>query len=117
LAMLLTAIGLYGALAFAVSQRTKEIGIRLALGAARARLVGSIVGEGLTVVLAGAAVGVALATGAERIVAHLLYGSARADWLFYAAAAAIVTAIGFGASLLPARRAAGVEPIVALRQE
>ena len=117
LAMLLTAIGLYGALAFAVSQRTKEIGIRLALGAARARLVGSIVGEGLTVVLAGAAVGVALAIGAERIVAHLLYGSARADWMFYAAAAVIVSAVGFGASLAPARRAAGVEPIIALRQE
>ena len=61
LAMLLTAIGLYGALAFAVSRRTREIGIRLALGAARGRLVGSIVREGLTVVLAGAAIGVLLA--------------------------------------------------------
>ena len=78
---------LYGALAFAVSRRTKEIGIRLALGAARARLVGSIVREGLTVVLPGAAMGVLLAIATSRVVSHLLYASARADWLFYAAAA------------------------------
>ena len=67
LAMLLTAIGLYGALAFAVSRRTREIGIRVALGAARARLVGSIVREGLTVVLPGAAVGVLLAIATSRV--------------------------------------------------
>ena len=117
LAMLLTAIGLYGALAFAVSRRTKEIGIRLALGAGRGRLVASIVREGLGVVLAGAAVGVVLAIFASRLVASLLYGSAGSDWLFYAAAAAAVGVAGLGASLMPARRAAGVEPIVALRQE
>jgi len=117
LAMLLTAIGLYGALAFAVSRRTKEIGIRLALGAARGRLVASIVREGLGVVLAGAAAGVGLAILASRLVASLLYGSAGSDWLFYAAAAAAVGVTGLGASLMPARRAAGVEPIVALRQE
>ena len=89
----------------------------LALGAARARLVGSIVREGLAVVLAGAAIGVLLAIATSRVVSHLLYGSAGADWLFYAAAAAVVTFVGLGASLLPARRAAGVDPIVALRQE
>jgi predicted permease len=117
LSMLLTAIGLYAALAFAVSRRTKEIGIRLALGAARSRLIGSVVGEGLRVVLAGAAIGVVLAVAASRVVASLLYSPARADWLFYAAAAAVVAAIGLGASLAPARRAAAVEPIVALRQQ
>ena len=117
LAMLLTAIGLYGALAFAVARRTKEIGIRLALGATRGRLVASIVREGVGVVLAGAAAGVVLAIGASRVVASLLYGSAGSDWLFHAAAAGAVCLVGLGASLLPARRAAGVEPIVALRQE
>src|SRR4051812_4008130 len=117
LAMLLTAVGLYAALAFAVSARTKEIGIRVALGAAGARLIGSIVGEGLTVVVAGAAIGVALAAAATKVVASLLYAPAAADWMFYAGSAGLVTAVGVGASLLPAYRAAAVQPIVALRQD
>jgi predicted permease len=117
LAMLLTAIGLYGALAFAVSRRTKEIGIRAALGASHGRLIGSIVGEGLLVVLTGAAAGVALALAASRVVSQLLYASAVADWVFYAAAVSVVAAVGFGASVLPARRAAAVDPMTALRQE
>ncbi len=117
LAILLTAIGLYGALAFAVSRRTREIGIRAALGAVRAQLVGSIVREGLAIVLPGAAIGVLLAIATSRVVSHLLYGSPGADWLFYTAAASVVTFVGLGASLLPARRAANVDPIVALRQE
>jgi macrolide transport system ATP-binding/permease protein len=117
LAMLLTAIGLYGALAFAVTRRSKEIGIRLALGATRERLIGSIVSEGLAVVITGAAVGVLLAIAAVRVVSHLLYGSADPDWLFYLAATVAVTGVGVGASLLPARRAAAIEPMVALRQD
>ncbi|HTI39799.1 MAG TPA: ADOP family duplicated permease [Vicinamibacterales bacterium] len=117
LAMLLTAIGLYGALAFAVSRRTKEIGIRLALGAARAGLIASIVREGVTVVLAGASVGIVLAVAGSRVMSHLLYGSPSDDWKFYAAAASVVVAIGALAALLPARRAAAVEPSIALRQE
>jgi predicted permease len=117
LAMLLTAIGLYGALAFAVSRRTKEIGIRLALGAARGRLVASIVREGASVVLAGGAAGIALAIAGTHVVSNLLYGAAADDWKFYAAAALLVAAAGLVASIVPARRAAAVEPIVALRQE
>ena len=117
LAILLTAIGLYGTLAFAVSRRTKEIGIRAALGAPRGRVIGSVVNEGLRVILAGAAVGVGLAIVAARTVSHLLYGAAGADWLFYAAAVSIVSAVGLGASLVPAWRAAAIDPVVALRQE
>src|SRR4029079_15298228 len=97
-------------------RRTKEIGIRLALGAGRGRLVASIVREGPRVVLARAAVGGVPAIFASRLGPSLLYGSAGSDWLFYAAAAAAVGVAGLGASLMPARRAAGVEPIVALRQ-
>ena len=117
LAILLTAIGLYSTLAFAVSRRTKEIGIRLALGAGRGRVVRAIVREGVIVALAGAAFGVLLAIGASRVLSHLLYGSAEADWMFYAAAAIVIGCVALGASLLPARRAARVEPIVALRHE
>jgi putative ABC transport system permease protein len=115
LAIVLTAIGLYGALAFAVSRRTKEIGIRMALGAARARIVAAIVREGLTVVVAGAAAGLALAVASTRLVTHLLYGSAGSDWVSYAIAAALVSVVGLLASLTPARRATAVEPLVALR--
>jgi putative ABC transport system permease protein len=117
LAMLLTAIGLYGTLAFSVSRRTKEIGIRMALGAARARVSGLIVREGMAVVLAGAVVGLALAAAGSRLVVHLLYRSATPDWLFFAAAALLVALVGLLASLIPARRAAAVEPLVALRHD
>jgi predicted permease len=115
LAIVLTAIGLYGALAFAVSSRTREIGIRMALGAPRMRIVRSIVREGLTVVVAGAAAGLALAVAGTRVLRHMLYGSADADWISYATAAALVLVVGLLASLTPARRAASVEPLVALR--
>jgi len=117
LAILLTAVGLYGTLAFAVSRRTKEIGIRLALGAGRGRVIRSIVREGVIVAFAGAAAGILLAMGTSRVLSHLLYGSAEADWMFYAAAAMIIACVALGASLVPALRAAVVEPIVALRQE
>ncbi len=117
LAILLTAIGLYSTLAFEVARRTKEIGIRLALGAGRGRVVRAIVREGVIVALAGAAFGVLLAIGASRVLSHLLYGSAEADWMFYAAAAIVIGCVALAASLVPARRAARVEPIVALRHE
>ena len=116
-AILLTAIGLYGTLAFAVSRRTKEIGVRMALGAARARVLGLIVREGLTVVFMGAIAGLALAAAGTRLVGHLLYHAPTADWMFAAAAAMLVLIVGLCASLLPARRAAAVEPLVALRHE
>jgi ABC-type antimicrobial peptide transport system permease subunit len=115
--VLLTAIGLYGTLAFTVSRRSKEIGIRMALGAARSRVLGLIVREGMTVVLLGALAGLGLAAGGTRLVAHLLYRPVTAVWMFYAVAAALIVMVGLCASLLPARRAAAVEPLVALRHE
>jgi putative ABC transport system permease protein len=117
LVLLLTAIGLYGALAFIVASRTKEIGIRLALGAKRGSVVRGIVRQGLAAVVIGIACGLAIAPAATRLVDHLLVRSAVADWLFYALAVAIVGGVGALASWLPARRAARVEPIVALRCE
>jgi putative ABC transport system permease protein len=116
-AIVLTAVGLYGALAFAVSQRTKEIGVRMALGAGRAGVLGLIVRDGMTIVLAGVVAGVGLAIAGTRLVVHLLYGSAAGDWMFYVLAALLILIVGFGASLLPARRAASVEPLTALRHD
>ncbi|HMD35169.1 MAG TPA: FtsX-like permease family protein, partial [Vicinamibacterales bacterium] len=116
-ATLLTAIGLYGALAFSVSRRTKEIGIRLALGAAKRRVVAAIVREGLVVVCIGTAAGVLLAIAQARVVASLLYGSSSADAPMFAGAAVLILLVGVMAALLPAKRAASVEPIEALRQE
>jgi len=89
----------------------------MALGAERRRVLGLVVREGMTVVAAGVAAGLALAAGGARIVGHLLYGSADADWIFYASAAAVVACVGFVASVMPARRAAAVEPLIALRCE
>ena len=107
----------HGALAFAVSRRTKEIGIRLALGAARGRIIASIVREGLTVIVAGTVVGIALAVASSRVVGHLLSKPATPDWIVFATASLLVVVVGLVASMLPARRAAAVEPLVALHQE
>ena len=115
--MLLTAVGLYGALAFSVARRTREIGVRMALGARADRVQMLIVREGMAVVCFGAAVGVALAWSATRLLTHQLYGSAAGDWMFYAAGAAAVCAAGLIACWIPSRRAAAVEPLVALRCE
>jgi ABC-type antimicrobial peptide transport system permease subunit len=115
--MLLTAIGLYGSLAFAVSRRTKEIGVRMALGAARGRVLRQIVREGMSVVVPGAVAGVGLAVVASRLVNSLLFRPTTPDWVFYASGGMLVVFVGFVASLLPARRAAAVEPLVALRHD
>jgi predicted permease len=117
LSLVLAVAGIYGVLAGAVTERTREIGVRIALGAARARVLALIIGDGMTVVAAGALAGVALAAAGSRLVAHLLYGSASADWLFYVAGAVSVLVVGFAASVMPARRAAAVQPLVALRHE
>ena len=117
LAMLLTAVGLYGSLAFAVSRRTKEIGVRMALGAARGRVLRQIVREGMSVVVPGALAGVVLALAATRLVNSLLFRPTMPDWVFYTSGAMLVVLVGLVASLLPARRAAAVEPLVALRHD
>jgi predicted permease len=117
LAVLLSAIGLYGAMAFSVSRRTKEIGIRMAIGARSAAVLAMVMREGMTVVLVGVVPGVAGAIGATRVVRHLLYGSGAADSHVYAAAVLVVAGAGLLACWVPARRAASVEPVIALREE
>ncbi len=117
LAVFLSAIGLYGALAFSVSRRTKEIGIRMAVGAASADVRAMVIRQGMAVILVGVAAGFGLAAAGARFVRHLLYGSGATDALWYATAALLVAGVGFLACWVPARRAASVEPIVALRNE
>jgi ABC-type lipoprotein release transport system permease subunit len=117
LAVLLSVIGLYGALAFSVSRRTKEIGIRMARGARSAAVLAMVIREGMTVVLIGVALGVVGAIAGTRVVWHLLYGSGAADAQVYAAAVLVVAGAGLLACWVPARRAASVEPVIALREE
>jgi ABC-type antimicrobial peptide transport system permease subunit len=117
LAVLLSAIGLYGAMAFAVSRRTKEIGIRMAVGARPAAVLIMVILEGMAVVAAGVAMGMAGAAGATHVVRHLLYGSGTADAQVYATAVLVVACTGLVACWVPSRRAASIEPILALREE
>jgi hypothetical protein len=117
LSMLLCAIGIYGTLAFAVSRRTKEIGIRMALGAQAREVRAMIVREELIVILVAIVAGIALAAVAERLIQHLLLGSTSADTFFYGGAAALVVCIGLFSSWIPARRAAAVDPVIALRED
>ena len=115
LAVLLSAIGVYSALAFSVSRRAKEIGIRLAVGAQQREVRAMVLREGMVVVLAGAVAGVGLAVASSRVVKHLLYGSGAADVYWYSAACAVVLAAGLLACWIPAIRATRVQPVDALR--
>jgi putative ABC transport system permease protein len=117
LAMVLTAIGLYGVLAFSVHRRTKELGIRMALGASAAHVRRMVLQQGMTVIAVGTLVGLAAAVGGTRFIAHMLYGPPAADLMFYGGAGTLVASIALLACWLPARRAAHVEPMAALRSE
>ncbi|HEY3936400.1 MAG TPA: FtsX-like permease family protein [Bryobacteraceae bacterium] len=117
LAVLLSAMGVYGTLAFAVSRRTKEIGIRMALGAKAREIRAMIVWEEISLILVAILAGLLLATVGQRLVRHLLLGAAPGDMFFYAAAALLVLLTGLFACWIPARRAARVEPMVALRED
>jgi len=117
LAVLLSAIGTYAALAFSVSRRTKEIGIRMAVGAKSTEVRAMVIREGMTVIAVGVAAGLGLAVAGARLVHHLLYGPGSTDVLWYAIAGLVVGCVGLFACWVPARRATHVEPIVALRDQ
>ncbi len=117
LALLLASVGVHGLLSYAVVQRTREIGIRLALGAPRTGVVGMVVGRGLALTLAGAAVGLAGALALSRLLRTLLFGVGPTDPVTFAAAPLVLLAVAALASYLPARRAARVDPMIALRSE
>jgi predicted permease len=117
IALLLAAIGIYGLMSYSVQQRMQEIGIRVALGASRADVLRLVVLQGMKLAAVGIALGLAAAYGATRLLASLLFGVKSDDPSTYAAVAAMVTIVAAVASMVPARRAAGIAPSVALRHQ
>jgi predicted permease len=117
LATLLAIIGLYGVMAYTVARRTREIGVRMALGAQRSAVLALVMRQGLTVALAGLVVGGLLATVAVIVVSRALYGVGPADPVSWIGAAAVILGVSTIANLIPAWRAARVDPSTALRTE
>ncbi len=117
LALMLTAVGLYGNIAYSVSQRRREIGIRMALGEGRDRVLRQFVRSGLAVGVAGVAIGLAFAKAASRIMDSLVFGAPVDEPLAFAFSAAVAIFVALLASYLPARRAARIDPMDALRND
>ena len=115
--LLLAAIGIYGVTAYAVTRRTREIGIRVALGAHRADVVRMVLGQGMSLALIGCAIGLMLAAAVSQMLASFLYGIPPADPVIFGGAAALLTVVGLAACYLPARRATRINAMEALRYE
>ena len=117
LALVLAAVGLYGVLSYTVAQRSHEIGIRMAMGARRGNVLGLMVGQGVKIAALGAGIGAVAALAGGRVLSSLLYGVSPRDPLVLLGAAVIPLVVAAIASYVPARRAAKVDPVVALRYE
>ena len=117
LALVLACIGLYGLLSYEVARRTRELGIRMTLGAQRRDLLRLIVGQGILLVLVGATIGIAAGLGVTRFISSMLYGLHANDPVTFAAVAILLMLVALAACYIPARRAMRVDPMVALRYE
>jgi putative ABC transport system permease protein len=117
LALILAIVGIYGVVSYSVTQRTHEIGIRMALGAARSDVIRLVLGQGVTLALAGTVLGVLSAYAVTRLMSNLLFGVSTADPMTFVITAAAMMILAPAACLLPARRATRVDPIIALRYE
>jgi ABC-type antimicrobial peptide transport system permease subunit len=117
ISLFLSLIGLYALMAYSVQRRTAEIGIRMALGAQQSKVLFQVLREGLKLAITGAAIGLAAAFALTRLMTSLLYGVSPTDPLTFTAVAALLIAVALAACYVPARRAAAVDPMVALRHE
>jgi predicted permease len=117
LALLLACLGLYGLLSYEVTRRTREIGIRMAIGAQSHNVVGLVITKAMGLIVAGAVAGIAVAVGVTRFLASFLYGVKAGDPITLLAVAALLVLVALGACYIPARRATKVDPLVALRYE
>jgi putative ABC transport system permease protein len=116
-AMVLAAVGIYGVMAYSVTQRTHEIGIRMALGAERRQILGMIVGQGLVLTAVGIGVGIIASLALTGLIEKLLFGVSASDVPTLASVSLVLAAVAVVATLLPARRATTVDPLVALRHD
>jgi predicted permease len=117
LSLVLAVIGIYGVMAYSVSQRTRELGIRMALGASRADVVRLVVLQGLKLTIAGLLVGLAVSFAVTRLIVNMLFGVSPTDILTFSVVPAVLALAALGASYLPALRATRIDPLVALRSE
>jgi putative ABC transport system permease protein len=117
LALLLASIGIYGTVAFSVARRTREIGIRMALGADSRHVIGAVTRQAMKTVLTGAAIGLVICSLVTRVLERVLFGVSTLDVAAFAGVPLLLLLVALMATLIPARRAVRVDPMIALRSE
>jgi ABC-type antimicrobial peptide transport system permease subunit len=115
--LMLGAVGIYGVVSYSVSRRTREIGLRMALGAAGGRIAAMVVGRAVLLAVAGVAIGITGSLALTRLLGSMLFGVSATDPVVFAAASVFLVALSALAAYIPARRASRVDPLVALRHE